>query len=76
MEKPGPTGNFPEGKLNKDDEGELKIAIAADHRNNVVLIRFGGPVAWFAMGPEQALQFANQIKGKGKELMKKGRKPK
>ena len=48
----GPTGQFPEGRLNQDDEGEIAIAICADHGN--VVIQFGKPVAWLAMPPEQA----------------------
>lgn len=61
MKKLGATGKFPEGHLNPDDEGELSLAVAYDPRKNVVMIQFGKPVKWFAMNPEQAIEFANTI---------------
>lgn len=51
-EKPGATGDFPEGKLNEHDEGGLRIAIGS--QDGKVIIDFGKPVAWFGMGPQQA----------------------
>lgn len=42
--KLGGTGQYPQGKLGKDDEGELRIAMAADKRNKKVAIDFGKPV--------------------------------
>ena len=46
--KLGPTGDFPEGKLGKDDEGGINMAIAASAKDGQVHIQFGGPVAWLA----------------------------
>lgn len=54
--QPGPTGEFPQGKLNPTDEGELKMAISHDEK--LVRIDFGKPTAWFAMPKSQALTFA------------------
>ena len=45
----GPTGRFPEGKQNAEDEGELRVAIATDVPNNVVRMDFGKPVKWLSM---------------------------
>jgi hypothetical protein len=57
--KPGPTGNLPQGKLNENDEGELKLMISHDEEN--LRLDFGKPVAWIAMPKPQALQFAFAI---------------
>ena len=59
--KPGKTGDFPEGKLNEDDEGGLVMSIGYDSKKNVVVINFGTPVMWVGMAPEQAIEFANLI---------------
>ena len=57
--KLGPTGKFPEGKLNENDEGELKLMISHDEQN--LRLDFGKPIAWCAMPKAQALQFAFAI---------------
>lgn len=58
----GPTGKFPKGKMNKQDEGELKIAIfeSADK----VVINFGKAVTWVGLDADGALEFAEKIKEK------------
>lgn len=48
----GATGQFPEGKLNDDDEGEIRIAIGSTEGK--VVMDFGKPVAWIGFTPEQA----------------------
>lgn len=58
-EKIGATGNYPDGKLNEHDEGELAIRISHDDR--LITIEFGKPVSWFAFKPEQAIEFAEMI---------------
>jgi hypothetical protein len=58
-DKLGPTGEFPQGKLNADDEGALNCAIS--HENGCVRIDFGKPVAWLVSEPEPALEFAAAI---------------
>lgn len=55
----GPTGEFPRGKLNEDDEGALNTAIS--HGQGVVRIDFGKPTAWLAMPPDLAVEFASVI---------------
>ena len=52
----GATGRFPEGKIDPSDEGELRFGIA--HRDGQVIVQFGKPVAWFALGPAQARELA------------------
>lgn len=55
----GATGKFPNGKLNDNDEGEIKIAIGIVEDN--VVIDFGKPIRSLAMPPENARGFAQLI---------------
>ncbi len=57
--KPGPTGEFPQGKLNPEDEGELAITVRIEDGN--VRIDFGKPVAWLAMPPKMAIDLAGSL---------------
>lgn len=52
----GATGAFPKGKLNKTDEGELRMAVSS--ANGLVRIDFGKPVAWVAFPANQAKELA------------------
>jgi hypothetical protein len=56
----GATGNFPDGKLNDEDEGELALQVGADERGNIVL-NFGKPLEWIAMPPASARQLAQHL---------------
>jgi hypothetical protein len=59
--RPGPTGDFPDGQLNDEDEGGLMMACTVvDGR---VKIDFGKPIAWFALDADSALAFAYMITG-------------
>jgi hypothetical protein len=55
----GPTGEFPDGKLNEDDAGELQLAIG--HNNGNVIVQFGTAVSWFALLPEGARGLAEML---------------
>jgi hypothetical protein len=60
MKKPlGSTGKYPLGKLDPTDEGELNIAVFI--LKGKIRIEFGKPVAWLAMPPKQAIDFAELI---------------
>ena len=65
----GATGDHPQGKISHDDEGGLKIAIAADHENQVVHLEFGKPIAWLALPRKEALQWAEMIRTKALQLI-------
>ena len=54
MIKLGATGEYPYGKLNCEDEGEIKIAIGGNPDTETVVIDFGTSVCWIGMRPEQA----------------------
>jgi glyoxylate carboligase len=62
----GPTGQFPRGKLNKDDEGELQLAVGID--DGVIKILFGKPVAWLALTVNDARAFAAVLNTKANDL--------
>jgi hypothetical protein len=62
--RPGPTGDFPHGKLAPDDKGGINVALSAfkapDGRH-MVRIDFGAPVDWLALPREQALVFGHTL---------------
>lgn len=64
----GATGLFTDGKVNADDEGELKLMIAADLSAGIVRIDFGKPVAWLGLQKDNAIQIGNGIITKAKLL--------
>ncbi len=57
----GATGTFPEGVLNDDDEGALRIGVAFDKKDGLVHLNFGKPVAWTAFPPEMAVTLARSL---------------
>lgn len=57
----GATGTFPQGVLNDDDQGALQIGIARDPKDGLVHINFGKPIAWTALPPEVAINFAKSL---------------
>jgi hypothetical protein len=59
--RPGPTGDFPRGKLNPDDEGGLAVAVAYDPAKDVVRVDFGKGIKWIAFPPADAKRFADMI---------------
>lgn len=65
QEKLGATGKFPEGKLNKYDKGELRLAISKE--NNNVRIDFGKSISWLAFPKEDALALGNLLIKHAKE---------
>ena len=64
----GATGTHPQGKLNADDEGGLKMAIAADKKNSVVHVDFGKPVAWLGLDKASALALAEKLRWHASKL--------
>ena len=67
MTQVGPTGKFPKGKCRPDDKGELVAAMTYDPKINRVFIKFGTPVTYLAMTPDQAIAFAEVLKKRGQE---------
>jgi len=56
--KLGATGAFPRGKAGADDEGEIRLALAADYQQAIVRIEFGTPVAWLGLSALETREFA------------------
>lgn len=57
--KLGATGEYPEGRLHDDDQGELVFALGV--RDGNVVINFGKEVSWLAMKPQVAADLAAAI---------------
>lgn len=62
----GATGAFPQGKLTKEDEGEIRIAVG--QRDGKVILDFGKPIAWIGMDAEQAAQIAESLASHAAEI--------
>jgi hypothetical protein len=56
---PGPTGDFPRGKLDEYDEGGLALGIS--QYKGTVRFDFGKQIRWFSLPPDQAMKFAELI---------------
>ena len=57
--KIGATGQFPKGKLDASDNGELAIGIAT--KSGCVIINFKEPITWLGLPPLEAREFANLL---------------
>lgn len=64
----GATGQFPRGKADASDDGELRMAIATDHGNGIVRIAFGTPTAWIGLPSQEARGLAAMLIEKADEL--------
>lgn len=62
----GPTGSYPAGKLNEQDDGELRVAIGVEV--DKVVLHFGKKVAWVALTREQAINIATLLQLKAESL--------
>ncbi len=66
----GPTGTYPDGKLDANDEGGLNVGVAIDTELGVVVLAFGSVVADISMGSAAATELADALIGKANELDK------
>lgn len=64
----GPTGRFPLGKISDSDDGEIRIAIAADPTTKTIIFNFGTLVRWIAFPREDAKKLAEVIVQRLREL--------
>ena len=67
--KVGATGEFPHGKLNESDEGEIRLAIGS-FKGNVILV-FGKPITWIGLPPHEARALAEKLREKAWQAMRK-----
>lgn len=52
---------WPEGRVSGDDDGSLTFKIGADPDKELVAIEFSKETLWVAMGPQQAIDLAQQL---------------
>jgi len=69
--KLGATGAFPRGQADATDEGELRMALAADHGQGIVRIIFGKPIGWLGLASGDARALAAALIEKADELDKR-----
>ena len=62
----GATRDFPRGRLNKHDEGGIRLAVG--HKDDVVIVDFGSPVVWVGLPKANAIAFAESILEHAKAL--------
>ena len=55
----GPTGRFPQGKLTKQDKGEIALKIG--RLDDKIIIEFGTALTWIGLMPRQALEIATSL---------------
>jgi hypothetical protein len=67
----GATGRYPFGKVDRHDEGELQMGLAADHANGIVRLDFGKPVAWLGLPAREARDLARVLIEKADDLDKR-----
>lgn len=56
----GATGEFPAGKLNEHDQGELSFRVGFGD-DGLVAVEFGTPVTWMVMRADEAIEFAESL---------------
>lgn len=66
-EQLGPTGRFPEGKLNPDDEGEIAIGVA--YVEGKVVFDFGKPIRSLGLTPKQAFEIAGLLQRQARRAL-------
>lgn len=56
----GATGQFPEGKINEADKGQIKFEVT--EKDNNIILNFGStPITWIGFTREEAIKAANSI---------------
>ena len=65
----GALGEFPKGKLNKDDEGAIQFAIGAE--GDKVILDFGTSVHWVGMTPQEAADLGSLLLKRAREVARK-----
>lgn len=55
----GPTGNYPDGKLSDDDDGEIQFGIC--HVERRIIMNFDKPIKWIGFTRDQAIEVANAL---------------
>jgi len=64
----GATGEFPKGKLNEDDQGELKLVVGINKDHKRIIVDFGKEIAWLGLDAHDARALAAGILGAAEKL--------
>lgn len=64
----GATGEFPDGRINEGDDGELRLSVGIDIVNQCVVMDFGQRVSWIGMPKADAEGISKAIAERAKEL--------
>ncbi len=56
----GATGERPEGYLTPDDEGAVRVGLTT--KDGKIVLAFGTPLKWLALGQLDALELADKLK--------------
>lgn len=67
-DKPGPTGEFPRGKISGDDDGEINIEFSHSDELGLVRMKFATPTRWIAFSPAEGLEMVRLILAHGSSL--------
>lgn len=59
-----------DGRLNKDDKGDLSFAMATDPKNKVIILQFSKPIHWVGMPLKQAMAVRDLLNEHIEELSK------
>ena len=62
----GPTGEFPDGKVGPDDDGEIRMGVGVHAKSNTVILEFGVPVTWLGLPKKQAIALGKALIMKAK----------
>lgn len=57
---------YPDGKMNEDDEGQLRINLFEDQGR--LILHFGKPTAWVGMDRATAMEIGQALIDRAKEL--------
>lgn len=59
---------YPEGKLNPDDEGALAFAVGIDQEKRILIVNFNKPITWIGLSLSDARRLHKAIGKKIKKL--------
>lgn len=70
--QPGPTGQFPKGKVIPEDEGELAINFRIGiglNNDAVVVMEFGKEISWIGLEPDMVDGLCAQLQTSKKQAL-------
>lgn len=65
--KIGPTKQYPHGKLNPADRGEIVVGVRVE--KDKIVVDFGTDLSWVALTPESAIEFATVLLAKANAML-------